>query len=299
MLTSKSRLTILTLVLFIFALALPLNALAHGGHGHQKPAKKAILLVTFGTSVPEAQKVFTSVDQAFKKAFPGVEVRWAYTAKIVRDMVAKKQGKTWLSPSEALAKLMSEGYTHVAVQSLHVIPGAEFHDLVAVVHGFARMSHGFKVLISYPLCSTVRDLKAVVGIVAKNLPKGAAKDDAVVFMGHGTHHPAGVVYAAIAYMLQQEGDRLLMGTVEGYPSLDDVVAQLKAKKVKKAYLLPFMTVAGDHAMNDMAGPEPDSWKSILEKNGIKAVPVMRPITALPAVVDIFIKHAKHCFEHLK
>lgn len=290
--------------LFLLAALVALVALAAGpaaalAHGHKTVDKRAILLVSFGTSVPRAQAVYAKVQKAYAKAFPGVELRWAYTSGIVRRIVAKKQGKHWLSPEEALAKLMTQGYTKVAVQSLHVIPGEEYHDLVRTVQGFDLMSYHFKALIGRPLCATTDDLRAVARIMAQNLPQGRAKNQAVVFMGHGTSHPAGVVYPAMAFLLQRIDPLLIMGTVEGYPTLNDVVAALKANGVKKAYLLPFMTVAGDHAMNDMAGPEPDSWKSVLTKNGIQAEPVLRAITDIPAVVDIFVAHTKVCYAHFK
>jgi sirohydrochlorin cobaltochelatase len=293
-----SKFFLVATVVAVLTLAMAATSLAHG-HAHKKGVKKAILLVTFGTSVPKAQAVFNNVDRAFKKAFPGVEVRWAYTSDKVRRIVRKKQSMVWLSPQEALAQLMAEGFTHVVVQSLHVIPGAEYHDLVAVVHGFKSMGFNFRSLIGYPLCSGTDDLKAVAKILAANLPKERGKKQAVVFMGHGTHHPAGVVYPALAYMLRKHDPLLFMGTVEGYPALKDIVADLKAQGVKKAYLLPFMTVAGDHAMNDMAGDEPDSWRNVLKSNGIEAVPVMRAITELPTVVNIFIAHATACYGHLK
>ncbi len=290
----------LAIILMLAALAaLACGPAAASGHGKKAASKPAILLVTFGTSVPRAQAVFAKVERAYAKAFPGVELRWAYTSSLVRKIVAKKQGKHWLSPEEALAQLMDQGYGNVAVQSLHVIPGEEFHDLVRVVRGFAVMGSRFRPLIGLPLCSTTGDLRAVVGIMAKNLPQGRKKQEAVVFMGHGTHHPAGVVYPALAYLLQRLDPLLIMGTVEGYPTLDDVVSELKARRVKKAYLLPFMTVAGDHAMNDMAGDEPDSWKSVLAKNGIQSAPVMRALTDIPAVVDLYIAHTKACLARFK
>ena len=299
-LKTKSGFPAILAFLAVLAFCAPSPVLAHGGHGHghKKPDKTAILLVTFGTSVPKAQKVFAGVDKAYKKAFPGVEVRWAYTAKFIRDKLAKK-GQKLDSPEQALARLMSENYTQVAVQSLHVIPGAEFHDLVQVVHGFKSMSPGFRPLVSYPLCATTNDLQKVASVLLKNLPKQPKKGEAVVFMGHGTHHPGGVVYPAMDYILRKNNPRVFMGTVEGYPSLDDVVGDLKAAKVKTAWLLPFMTVAGDHAMNDMAGDEPDSWKSVLTKAGIQAKPVLKAITEIPAMVQIWITHTKHCMHHFK
>jgi len=285
------------LVALGIVLTMPLLGLA-GGHGHKKPAKKAILLVTFGTSVPSAQKVFKTVEAAYRKAFPGVEIRWAYTAKFIRDKLAKK-GQVLLSPEVALAKLLDENYTQVAVQSLHVIPGAEFHDLLAVVHGFKDMDPNFRPLIGYPLCATTDDLQAVAAALVADLPKGRSPKQAVVFMGHGTPHPAGVVYPAMAYILKKKDPHIFLGTVEGYPTLEDVKEGLKAAKIKEAYLLPFMTVAGDHAHNDMAGPEPDSWKSVLEKAGIRCKPVLKSITENPNIVKIFIAHTKNVMKHFK
>jgi len=232
--------------------------------GRGKAMKKAILLVTFGTSLPKAQAVFDLIDVAVKKAHPGLEVRWAYTSKKIRLKVAKQQGKEWLSPEEALARLMDEGFTHLAVQSLHVMPGQEFHQLASVVKGFGAMAEGFsRITLGQPLCSTTDDLKAVSAALVADLPPQRKKNEAVCFMGHGTHHPAGVVYPALAYLLAQADPLLFMGTVEGYPMVEDLKAQLIARGVHKAYLVPFMTVAGDHAVNDMAGDEPDSWKSVL------------------------------------
>ncbi len=286
---------LLALLLCVALVASPAWAMGHG----KKPAiKKAILLVTFGTSVPRAQKVFTLVDKAYRKAFPGMEIRWAYTAKFIRDKVAKK-GLVWLAPEEALAKLMAQGYNRIAVQSLHVIAGAEFHDLLRVVHGFNGMSYGFKALVGNPLCATTGDIKRVVEAVLKAAPKARKKGEALVYMGHGTAHPGGVAYPAIAYVIGLHDPLAFLGTVEGYPTLEDVKAKLLAHKVKTAYLLPFMTVAGDHAMNDMAGDEPDSWKSVLQKAGIKCKPVIKPITEDPQVIQVWIDHTKTVLKHFK
>lgn len=277
----------------------PLVAFAGGGHGHKKPTKSALLLVTFGTSIPEAQGVFGKLDAAYKKAFPGMEIRWAYTSAQIRAIVAKEQGLTWDSPEEALAKLMSEHYTQVAVQSLHVIPGAEYHDLVRKVHGFKSMSYNFRPLIGYPLCSNTEDLAIVAEALMANLPKERKADEAVAFMGHGTHHPAGVVYPAMAYMLKNSDPLTFMGTVEGYPELDDIKEMLKKAGVKKVHLLPFMTVAGDHTVNDMAGDEDDSWKSVLNAMGIEAKPHLVSILEYPQIVDLYIEHTKNIMRHFK
>jgi sirohydrochlorin cobaltochelatase len=268
------------------------------GHGEKKPAKKAILLVTFGTSIPRAQKIFEKIDAAYKKAFPGAEIRWAYTSKIIRNKLAK-HGKIWLSPEEALAKLMAQDYNQIAVQSLHFICGEEYHDLVGVVHGFKGMTNDFRALIGNPLCATTEDLQAVAKAALADLPKERKKDEAIVYMGHGTPHPGGVAYPALDYVLQSHDHLLILGTVEGWPELKDVKAYLLKHKVKRAYLIPFMTVAGDHATNDMAGPEPDSWKSVLTKAGIACVPVMKPVADNPEIIKIWIEHTRKVLKRFK
>ncbi len=271
---------------------------ARAMHGKKREMKKAILLVAFGTSIPEAQKVFGVIDQRVKKEFPGVEVRWGYTSKIIRKKLAG-QGKKIDSPEVALAKLMDDGYTHVAVLSLHTIPGAEFHDLYSNAHLFEQMADGFQqVLVARPLLSSHEDMTRVVKALLSSVPKDRKPQDALVFMGHGSeHHPADAVYTAFNALLQKEDANAFLGTVEGYPTLDDILPALKAKGIKKAYLIPFMLVAGDHARNDMAGDEPDSWKSILKANGIEAVPVLKGTGENPQIVDVWVDHLKAAFGH--
>lgn len=281
------------------ALALALTAAgpAAAGQGDKKPARRAILLVTFGTSVPQAQKVFAGIEEAVRRAHPGMEVRWAYTSAKIRAKLAKT-GQRLDSPEEALARLMAQDYDRVAVQSLHVIPGAEYSDLAAVVRGFANMEAGFRPSLGLPLCATTDDLQVVCKAVLADLPAGRRPGEAVIFMGHGTHHPAGVVYPALAYILGKSDPLAFMATVEGYPELDAVMGELKAKGVTKAWLVPFMTVAGDHAMNDMAGDEPDSWKMRLKAAGVEAVPVMRAISENPAIVAVWLRHLDACLKTL-
>jgi sirohydrochlorin cobaltochelatase len=281
--------------LVLVSLLLPLSPLY--AHGEKKPMKKGILLVAFGSTIPEAQVSFENIDRSVKKAFPGVEVYWAYTSRTIIAKMAK-EGKHLVTPAEALARMMGEQFTHVAVQSLHVIPGAEFHGLVQNVRRFAGMSKGMeKVLVGYPLLATSEDLQQVAEAMLKVIPPERKKQDAVVFMGHGTHHPADVYYAALNYHVQKLDPNIFVGTVEGWPEIDDMVGELKKRSLKKSYLMPFMSVAGDHARNDMAGAEEDSWKSILEKQGITCEPVLKGMAEYQEFVDIWVDHLKTAFGH--
>lgn len=293
---AKTAIKLLVLLALVFLLLPPAPLAAHGD---KRPMKKGILLVAFGTTVPEAQISYDNIERSVKKTFPGIPVRWGYTSRtIIRKM--GERGKQLATPAEALSTMMRENFTHVAVQSFHVMPGAEFHGLVKNVHRFEGMSKGLKkVMVGYPLMTTSEDVQKVAEAFLQIIPPERRKTDAVVFMGHGTYHPANVYYAALNYHVQKLDPNVFVGTVEGWPEIDDIMADLKKNRIKKAYLMPFMTVAGDHARNDMAGPEGNSWKSILEKEGIKCVPVFKGAAEYPEFVDIWVDHLRTAFEHFE
>lgn len=293
---SKMHYRILFALVLMVGLALALPAFA--GHGKAKPAKKAILLVTFGTSVPQAAKVFDNIDKMAKVRFPGVEIRWAYTSVIIRKKLAR-QGQVMDSPALALVKLADEGYTHVAVQSLHMIPGQEFHDLRMTTASLTHGPEGLKKMtLGLPLLTSAGDMDRVAKAVLADLPPERTKDEAVVLMGHGTHHPANAAYPAMAFFFSLADPKVFMGTVEGFPDLETVESQLKASGTKKVWLLPFMSVAGDHAMNDLAGDEDDSWKSILTAKGYTCRPVLKGLAANPVIVDVWLDHLAKALEKL-
>ena len=267
-------------------------------HGEKDPMKKGILLVAFGSTVPEAQVSFENIDRSVKKEFPGVEVQWAYTSRTIIAKMAK-EGKHLDTPVEALARMMGEKFTHVAVQSLHVIPGAEFHGLVQNARRYEGMSKGIEqVLVGFPLLATSEDLQRVAEAMRKIIPPERKDKDAVIFMGHGTHHPANVYYAALNYHVQKLDPTIFVATVEGWPEIGDVIEDLKKRNINKGYLIPLMSVAGDHVRNDMVGPEENSWKSILEKEGIECVSVLRGLAEYQEFVDIWVDHLKTAFGHL-
>lgn len=268
-----------------------------GGHGEKKPMKKGILLVAFGSSMPEAQVSFENIDTKVKGTFPNIPVRWAYTSHIIRHKLSK-EGKGMDSVEVALAKMMDQGFTHVAVQSLLTIIGEEYHELVQNAHAFGRMAGGFKhILVGYPLLATEKDMERATKAILSHIPRERKGKDAVILMGHGTPHPANAQYTAMMYHLQKEDSNVFMGTVEGSPTIDDIKEMLAKKGVKKAYLMPFMSVAGDHARNDMAGDEEDSWKSILTNAGIKCVPILKGTGEYDDMVDIWVDHLASVLSH--
>ena len=286
------------MVVFFVIFMFSATCIASGGHGHKQPKKVGILLVAFGSSEASAQISFENIDRKVKQAYPGIPVRWAYTSHIIRQKLAK-QGKILDSPEVALAKMQDEKFTHVAVQSLHTIGGAEYHDLRRTVGAFKMMGGFQKIILGYPLMATQEDMERTVEAVFSAIPKERKKSEAVVLMGHGTHHPSNAFYAALMFQLQLKDPNIFVGTVEGYPEVDLMKELLLKNKIKRAYLIPFMSVAGDHAKNDMAGDEDDSWKSIFTKAGINCVPILKGTAEYDAFIDIWVDHVGGPLKHFE
>jgi sirohydrochlorin cobaltochelatase len=290
----KFIIPILAIMLFVSLCA---SAMA-GGHGHKASKKVGILLVAFGSSEPSAQVSFENIDKKTRAVYPGIPIRWAYTSHIIRKKLAK-QGKHLDSPEVALAKMLDDGFTHIAVQSLHTIGGAEYHDLRRTVGAFKVMGGFQRVILGYPLLATQADMQRAVDGILKTIPQNRQKSEAVVLMGHGTHHPSNAFYAALMFQLQLKDPNIFVGTVEGFPDLDLIKELLLKKKIKKAYLMPFMSVAGAHAKNDMAGDEDDSWKAILTKAGIQCVPILKGTAEYDDFVAIWVDHLGGPLSHFE
>lgn len=289
--------TWLTSALVVLVAICLCTAAVAGGHGHRRPMKKGILLVAFGTSIPEARVAFDNIDKKVKAVYPGIPVRWAYTSSIIRHKLAKK-GIYYDSPEVALAKMMDQKFTHVAVQSLHTIAGAEFHDLRRNAHAFQDMADGFgRIVVGDPLLSIDQDIERVSEAILSILPNTPKKNEAVVLMGHGTHHPSNAFYAALMFRLQQKDPNIFIGAVAGYPKIDDIKQMLVKRGIKKAWLMPFMSVAGNHARKDLAGDEEDSWKSILTRKGIQCTVVLKGTAEYDVFVDIWVDHLKVALAH--
>mgnify|MGYP000718389441 FL=1 len=129
---------------------------------------------------------------------------------------------------------------------------------------------------------------------------GLEQEETLVLMGHGTEHHTNAAYPALDYTFWAKGyPNVVVGTVEGFPEMDEVLKKLKERKAKKILLMPFMIVAGDHAKNDMAGEEADSWKSILEQAGYEVRPVLKGLGEIPGIRKMFVRHAREAKEYPK
>ncbi len=256
-----------------------------------KPGKKGIVLVAFGTSYGEAMGAFDRIGRMVKDAFPGVPVFWAFTSSVIRRKL-KEQGRPVYSPAEMLAWMGAAGFSRVAVQSLHVIPGQEYEGLRKTINAFLHIPKGIETIkLGKPLLFSHDDILTVCNRLSPVLP-GLAEHEAVVLMGHGTGHPSNIYYPGLQYYLWQLSPRYWLATVEGYPSLQDILPKLKEQEVHRVWLAPFLSVAGNHARNDMAGEKPDSWKSILEANGFQVRTELKGLAEYDEIASIWVSHLK-------
>lgn len=261
--------------------------------------KKAILLTAFGTSLPEAAVALDRIEARVREKYPGIDVRWAYTSKTIRARVSER-GKEVDSPVTALSKLMDEGFSHVAVLSLHVVPGREFHDFFANTRRFAEMSGGFeKLLVARPLLGNYEDMARAADILARRFSSFQQPGRGVIFVGHGNRsHPSDAIYLAIGSLLSDRGVNLFVGTVQGHPTPEELLPRLRAADIRKVLLVPLMTVAGDHTRKDMAGETPESWNSVLAGKGIRCEAVFTGLAECPEITGIWMDHLAEIFNRL-
>ena len=266
--------------------------------------KDAIVVMTFGTTFAENRaKTINATIEGIKAAHPGVKVVTAYTSHIIIDRVAANEGIKYPTPEEALAQLKAEGYTRVALTTLDVIPGMEYNYKLGVFNSykqnFKKMTIGTPLMYWQGQEEQADDVTEVLEAFATQFPK-TKKGEGIVIMAHGTPNIANAYYAVIQEKLQEMGyDNVFIETVEGWPSLETIIPKLKAKKIKKVTIMPFMMVAGDHANNDMAGSEEDSHKSILEKEGIKVEAYIHGLGENEAVRNVFVERANAAWDALE
>ena len=259
--------------------------------------KKAILVVSFGTSYHETRKkTIEACENKIKESFKDYDFYRAFTSGMIINKLKKRDNMFIDNPSEALEKLYNAGYKEVVVQSLHIICGDEYNKLKDMVVQYEDKFD--KISIGRPLLTYIDDYRETVEAVKKDLDKMDI-DEAVVFMGHGTEHESHSSYPAIEYMFRDYGINAFVGTVEGYPELEQVIKKLKNRNIKTVDLLPFMLVAGDHAINDMASDEEDSWKTILEKEGFNVKVHVKGLGENPYIQEKFKNHALDCMKELQ
>ncbi len=279
-----------------------------------------LLVVSFGTSFNDSRtEDIGGIEKALQKAYPDWSVRRAFTAQIIINHVQARDGEKIDNMDQALQRAVDNGVKNLIVQPTHLMHGAEYDELSEAV---ANYSNKFEsVTIAEPLLGEVgsaddsvnSDKEAVAKAVTAEAVKtagyeslDAAKEDgtAFVFMGHGTSHTAKISYSQMQNQMNALGyDNVFIGTVEGEPedtACEAVIEKIQEAGYKKVVLRPLMVVAGDHANNDMAGDDDDSWKSQFEASGVfdSIETQIAGLGQIPVIQDLYVSHTHAAMEEL-
>ncbi|MEI3369204.1 MAG: sirohydrochlorin cobaltochelatase [Clostridium sp.] len=233
--------------------------------------KKAILVVSFGTSYLEPLKnSIENVENKIRNQFKDYDVHRAFTSHMIIKKLEIVHGLIVEKPEELLERLYIEGYEEVIIQPLHIIPGEEFSYIKNIEVYFKDKFKSIKVGRPIFYYQGIEGLPEDYSLFIKSIKGIIEGEEAVVMMGHGTVHPSNAVYGALQSVLNDEGYKnVFVGTVKGYPNFTSVLNKIKKRGIKKVLLMPLMLVAGNHAINDMTSEKDNSWKSMLEAEGIE------------------------------
>jgi sirohydrochlorin cobaltochelatase len=252
--------------------------------------RKALLVVSFGTSYNDTcVRSISAAEDSLASAFPDRELHRAYTSHGVRKILFDRDGRNVDSVEEALGKLADHGYTDLLVQPLHIIPGIEYEMVITALTSYENRFD--TVRVGRPLLAGQHDLQAVLEVLSYYQPENHS-NEALLLMGHGTRHSANILYWQLEKAFQESGlTNIFIATVEGTPTLEDVIPRLKSNGYHLVTLMPFMLVAGDHAQNDMASENNNSWKSILTHNGFDVRVEMVGLGEMEGIRRLYIDHA--------
>ena len=272
-----------------------------------------LLVVSFGTSFNESRATdIGGIEKALQDAYPDWSVRRGFTAQIIINHVQARDGEVIDNVAQALARAKENGVKNLVIQPTHLMHGAEYDELMEAVKAVEGDFESVKV--AEPLLGEVGDDATVINddkeTVAKAVAAEAAKaagfdsidaaaedGTAFVFMGHGTAHVAKVTYSQMQTQMDKLGYKnVFIGTVEGEPeetSCENIIAAVKDAGYKKVVLRPLMVVAGDHANNDMAGDDEDSWKSMFTADGSfeKIDTQIEGLGRIPEVQALYVEHS--------
>lgn len=266
----------------------------------EKEEKAAILVVSFGTSYNDSRDItIGAIENAIADTFPEYEVRRAFTSQIIIDKLKERDGLEIDNVEEALDRAVADGITTLIVQPTHLMDGYEYTDLADALKDYEDKID--TIVLAELLLTSEEDFDAVVKAITEKTADYDDGETAICFMGHGTEAESNAVYAKMQDKLTEAGyENYYIGTVEAEPSLDDVLAALNEKgSYKKVVLEPLMVVAGDHANNDMAGDEDDSWKVVLQNEGYEVECLIEGLGQIPAIQDIYVAHTQAAIDSLE
>lgn len=263
------------------------------------PEKKAILVVSFGTTFADTRALtIDAVTDKVRAEFPDYDVRQAFTSRIIIKRLLERDGLYYDTEKQALEKLKDEGYSEVIVQPLHIEAGDEYEKVSRLVDQYKESKVFDKIVLGRPILyfmgqeNRPDDYAAAIEALKSQMPS-INKDEAVAIMGHGGKHPSNAAYAVLQLKLQDAKlNNVFVFTVEGYPSFEQMIQKLKDSGIKKVYMMPFMLVAGDHVNNDMIGADKESFKSRLEAEGFHVEAYLHGLGENALIQDIYVQHIK-------
>ncbi len=277
-----------------------------------------LLVVSFGTSYNDSRVAdIKGIEDALQAAYPDWSVRRAFTAQIIINHIQARDGEKIDNMDQALERAVANGVKKLVVQPTHLMHGAEYDEMCETIDAYRDKFES--VSIAEPLLGEVGSDATVINAdkeaVAKAITAEAVKDAGVesleaakeagtafVFLGHGTAHVAKVTYSQMQTQMQNLGyENVFIGTVEGEPeetSAEAVIEAVKAAGYTNVILRPLMVVAGDHANNDMAGSEDDSWKTMFEAAGLSVGCQIAGLGEIADVQAIYVAHTKAAIEAL-
>ncbi|MBQ9269220.1 MAG: sirohydrochlorin cobaltochelatase [Oscillospiraceae bacterium] len=261
--------------------------------------ERELLVVSFGTSFNDSRRLtIGGIESAIEAACPDFSVRRGFTSQIIIDHVKSRDNVSIDNVKEALDRAMNNGVKTLVVQPTHLMNGFEYTDLV---NELAQYSDAFEqIAVGEPLLTSDEDFQAVAKAIVDATAEYDDGKTAIVFMGHGTEADSNGVYAQMQTVLKDMGaSNYFIGTVEATPSLDDVLKMVQEGDYTRVVLEPLMVVAGDHANNDMAGDEEDSWKSVFTAAGYEVEVILRGLGEMEDIQKLYVAHAQAAIDSLK
>ncbi len=257
-----------------------------------------LLVLSFGTSFNDSRRLnIGAIENDLEKAFPDYSVRRGFTANIVIDHIQKRDGVKIDDVDEAMNRAVDNNVKNLVIQPTHLMNGLEYAELEEQVAQYADAFD--KIAIGKPLLTSEEDFKRVEQALVDWTSEYDDGETAICFMGHGTEAESNEVYQKMQDLLTADGhENYFVGTVEASPSLDDVLAGVKAGSYKRVVLEPLMVVAGDHANNDMAGEEEGSWKTAFEDAGYEVTCLLRGLGENEEIRKIYVEHAQAAMDSL-
>ncbi len=258
-----------------------------------------ILVVSFGTSYNDSRsETIGAIEDAIAKAYPDYTVQRAFTSQTIIDKLSKRDGLHIDNVQEALDRAADAGVKTLIVQPTHLMNGNEYTDLSNELNNYTSKFENL--VLGDPLLTSDSDYESVIKAITSATKEKDDGQTALVFMGHGTDAASNSDYTTLQQKLNDDGfDNYYIGTVEASPSVDDIISEIGQKGTyKKIVLEPLMVVAGDHANNDMAGDDSDSWKSKFEAAGYQVECIIKGLGANKDIQQIYIQHVQASIDSL-